>query len=47
MNSVLYRWCVLVIVIIEMVINMMVVVDRREMVYEFKLDLIIYDRYIY
>lgn len=35
------------IVTIEMATNMTAVVDKREMVYEFKSDLTIYDRHTY
>lgn len=35
------------IVTIEMSTNMTAVVDKREMVYEFKSDLTIYDRHTY
>lgn len=49
MTSALYRRCVHVpmIVAIEMETNMAAVVDKREMVYEFKSDLTIYDRNTY
>lgn len=47
MNSALYRRCVPMIVTIEMSTNMTAVVDKREMVYEFKSDLTIYDRHTY
>lgn len=47
MNSALYRRCVPMIVTIEMATNMTAVVDKREMVYEFKSDLTIYDRHTY
>lgn len=47
MNSALYRRCVPMIVTKEMATNMTAVVDKREMVYEFKSDLTIYDRHTY
>lgn len=47
MNSALYRRCKPMIVTIEMATNMTAVVDKREMVYEFKSDLTIYDRHTY
>lgn len=47
MNSALYRLCVPMIVTIEMATDMKAVVNKREMVYEFKSDLTIYDRSTY
>lgn len=47
MNSALYRRCVPSIVTIEMATNMAAVVDKREIIYEFKSDLTIYDRNAY
>lgn len=46
-NSALSRGCVPMIVTIEMATNMAAIVDKREIIYEFKSDLTIYDRNTY